>query len=86
MVINYTEIVGLAAGIITTVSFLPQIIKAIKTKDTKSISLVMYMIYLFGLCLYFVYAYMINEPALFITNSLSFFSGVIMLILKLKYK
>ena len=83
---NLTTIIGLIAGLLTTGSFLPQIIKTIRTKDTKSISLHMYIVYTAGIITYFIYAYLIKETALLITNSLSFISGIMMLVLKLKYK
>jgi len=79
-------IIGLLAGLIVVGAYVPQIIKTYKTKDTKGISLAMYIIYLIGLCLYFVYGYMINEPALIITNGIAFIFGLAMLVMKIKYK
>jgi len=39
---------GLLAGFLTTGAFLPQIIKTVKTKDTKNLSLSMYVVYVVG--------------------------------------
>ncbi len=81
-----TTVIGLIACLLTTGAFLPQIIKTIITKDTKSISLAMYTVYLIGVLVWFVYGYMIHENAILIGNTFSFVFGLIMLILKLKYK
>lgn len=82
---NISTIIGLIAGLTTTFAFIPQIVKTIQTKDTKSISLSMYCIYTLGTLLWFVYAFMINEYAIVFTNAFSFSFGVIMLILKIRY-
>jgi len=81
-----TTIMGLIAGLLTTGAFIPQMIKTIKTKDTKSISLTMYIIYIIGVLFWFVYGFMINETAILITNTFSFAFGLILLIMKLIYK
>lgn len=83
---NLTTLIGLLACFLTTGAFLPQIIKTIKTKDTKSISLSMYIVYVTGVIIWFVYGYMIGEIAILVGNVFSFIFGMIMLIMKIKYK
>lgn len=83
---NLITIVGLLAGFLTTGSFLPQIIKTIRTKDTRNISLTMYVIYVIGVILWLAYGYVINDIVLLITNSFSLVFGIVLLIMKLKYK
>lgn len=83
---NTTTIIGLIACLLTTGAFLPQIIKTIKTKETKDISLSMYIIYIIGVLVWFVYGFMIQETAILIGNAFSLTFGMIMLIMKLKYK
>lgn len=39
---NIIDTIGYCAALLTTLSFLPQAIKTIKTKDTSGISLIMY--------------------------------------------
>jgi MtN3 and saliva related transmembrane protein len=83
---NTTTIIGLIACLLTTGAFLPQIIKTVKTKETKDISLSMYIIYIIGVLVWFVYGFMIQETAILIGNAFSLTFGMIMLIMKLKYK
>jgi len=79
-------IIGLVAGLLTTGAFVPQMIKTIRTKDTKSISLSMYVIYVIGVLFWFVYGFLIKENAILITNTFSLLFGLILLIMKIKYK
>lgn len=70
------EYLGLLAACLTTISFLPQVIMVMKTKDTKSISLKMYILFISGTILWFIYGLLIkNIPitlANFITGALAF--------------
>jgi MtN3 and saliva related transmembrane protein len=43
------------AAFSTTISFLPQAIKTIKTKDTKALSLPMYLLFTFGVFMWLIY-------------------------------
>ena len=47
--------VSLVAAVLTTISFLPQAIRVIKTKDTSSLSLGMYIMFTLGVSLWMVY-------------------------------
>lgn len=83
---NYTFVIGLIAGLTTTLSFVPQIIKTIKTKETSNISLHMYIFYTMGILLWYIYAIEINALAIIITNTISLICGLIMLYMKINYR
>lgn len=78
--------IGTIAAVLTTGSFLPQAIKVIKTKDTKGISLIMYLMNATGIFLWFVYGLLIHDGALIGANGITFVLSSIILICKLKYK
>jgi MtN3 and saliva related transmembrane protein len=81
-----TTIIGLIAAVFTTVSLFPQLIKVWKTKSTKDISLGMFIIYCGGVLLWFVYGVYRNDLAIILANSLAFIQGLIILMLKARYK
>lgn len=83
---DYIQLIGMSAAILTTVSFLPQAIKAIKTKDTKGISLSMYCIFFMGVTLWLIYGVLINDLPIILANGVTFILAGSILILKLKYK
>ena len=63
-----TFIIGNIAAILTSVSFLPQAIKILKTKDTKSISLPMYIMFVVGVLLWLIYGFLRNDIPLILAN------------------
>ncbi len=81
-----SAIIGFTAAICTTSGFLPQAFKIIKTKSTKDISLMMYLVLWLGTLLWLIYGIVINELPVIVANtiSLSFISTIV--ILKLWYK
>lgn len=79
-----TEIVGYIAGILTTVSFLPQVIKTLKTRDTSGISLLMYCIYISGVILWGIYGVMLGKLEIIIPNIVTVMLSSVVLYLKVK--
>jgi MtN3 and saliva related transmembrane protein len=53
------EVLGMCAGVCTTISFVPQIKKVWQTKSAKDISMHMYIIYSSGLLLWTIYGFLI---------------------------
>jgi MtN3 and saliva related transmembrane protein len=74
-----TETIGLFAGLCTTISFIPQLIRTIKTRDTSGISLYMYIIFIIGVMLWLTFGIMISSKAVIYTNAATLlFSGIIL--------
>ena len=86
MTSEYTDILGYAAAILTTISFIPQVIMVLKTKDTKSISLSMYSIFFFGIVLWLAYGIIISNMPIIIANVITLMLSGIILITKIRYK
>lgn len=79
-------IIGAIAACLTTFSFVPQVLKVIKTKDTSGISLLMYLMSCLGIFLWMVHGLMIKDSALFYANLVTLILALIILVYKLKYK
>ena len=80
-----TTLIGLAAGVFTTISFLPQVIKAWKSKSTRDISAGMYVVLAVGLLLWVFYGFAINSAPIILTNAIGLTLTLLVLLLKLKY-
>ena len=78
--------IGTLAALLTTISFLPQAIQVIKTKDTSSISLVMYSMFVVGVFLWVIHGLNINDLALVGANGITCVLAAIILFFKIKYK
>ena len=79
------DIFGFIAAILTTSAFLPQVIKTIREKNTKSLSLPMYLILTSGLLLWLTYGILIKDWALIIANSITGVLALIILAAIIKY-
>ncbi|MFA5035214.1 MAG: SemiSWEET transporter [Candidatus Margulisiibacteriota bacterium] len=76
---------GIAAGTLTTVSFLPQVIKTFSTKHTKDISLLMYVLFSVGLVLWTIYGLQLGSWPVIIANSVTLVLSFTIIYLKLKH-
>lgn len=80
------EILGLVAGTITSVTFLPQVIKIWQTKSAKDISIMMLLLLMLGVILWLIYGLVVMSAAIIYTNSMVLAMSLIMLYFKLKFK
>lgn len=84
--IDFYEIIGLGAAIITTAAFLPQVFKTYKTKDTSGLSLSMYLSFLIGVILWLIYGVHLESLPMILANSVTVVSTLYLVAMKLKYK
>ena len=83
---DIVNIIGLSAAFGTTVSFLPQAIKTIQTKNTSGISLYMYAFFTLGTLLWLIYGLMSHSLPVTIANAVTFVFASVILGYKLRYK
>ena len=79
------EITGLAAGVLTAASMLPQLIKTIKTKEVKELSIYIFILLIAGTGLWAYYGVLKKDCPLIITNAFSFLLNSVMLGLKIAW-
>jgi len=77
------EIVGFSASILSVLNQFPQAIKVYKTRDTNSISLLMYCIVVVCISLWLVYGVLLLDAPLILANALSLIPIVYIFIMKL---
>ena len=83
---NIINIIWYIAAFSTTVSFLPQALKTIKTKNTKSLSLPMYIMFTFWVWMWLIYWILLNAYPIIIANTITLLLAWIILWYKIKYK
>lgn len=86
MIINWTDILGLAAGVCTTVAVIPQIKKAWKTKKVEDVSPGMFTILIIGVFLWVIYGITQKDLPIIATNGVSLGLNGVMLYLMLRYR
>ncbi len=77
------DLVGYLAATMTTLSFLPQAILTLKTRDTDSLSLGMYSLFTCGVLLWLIYGIYLLNPAIIIANAITFMLACIILYFKI---
>ena len=79
---DYIQILGYFAALLTTIANFPQTYKIIKTKSTKDISVMTYLILTIGCGLWLVYGILKSDIPLIIANAISTTICILILILK----
>ena len=81
-----TTVIGLIAATITTLSFIPQVVRIWKLKETRDISLLMFVILGIGIFLWIIYGFLLRDLPLILANSITFIFVLVILFFKFKYK
>ena len=79
------EMVGLTAAMLTTVCWLPQAIKTIRSRDTRSISLVMQILLNLGILCWLAYGLYLGNGPLIIANAITFLFVATILFMKIRH-
>lgn len=79
-------IVGYVAGALTTLSFVPQVVKACKMRETRDLSLAMLVLFAVGVILWTLYGIWVGSVPIIVANIITFALILVLLGLKLWYK
>ena len=82
----FVDILGYAAGFITTLTFVPQVIKTWKEKSARDVSLMMFVIAFVNEIMWIGYGVLRNDMVIVITNVVMIIMCSIMLYFKKIYK
>lgn len=82
---NFIDVLGLVAAALTTISFLPQAIRTWRLKQTRDISLPMYLLFCSGVFLWLAYGLLIKDLPLIIANCITAVLASMILFFKLRY-
>lgn len=83
---TYENVIGTAAGILTSAAMLPQLIKVIRTRETADLSVFTLGVLLAGVSLWVYYGMMKNELPIIISNAFSVLVNVALLICLLIFR
>ena len=85
MKILYIEFFGFSAAILTTLAFIPQLIKTLKTKKAEDVSLTTLIMFLTGVAAWIIYGIQISSKPILIANIVTFLLNFLILVFKLIY-
>lgn len=79
-------LLGLIAGSLTTLAFVPQVLKTWRTKSGNDISLGMFLLFSTGVLLWLIYGILIDALPVILANGLTLLLSLAILLLKLRYR
>ncbi|HRN61231.1 MAG TPA: SemiSWEET transporter [Luteimonas sp.] len=79
------EWIGYVAATLTTLAFVPQAVKTIRSRDTRGISLGMYVVFTIGIVCWFGYGLVLGSWPMIVSNAITFVLAAVILGLKLRH-
>lgn len=83
---NQIQLIGLLAGTLTTIAFLPQVIKTWKSRSAKDLSLGMFSLFCSGVALWLWYGIMVQDIPVIAANLVTLMLASTLLFFKLRFK
>jgi MtN3 and saliva related transmembrane protein len=77
--------VGLIAGFITSIAAIPQLVRTLRIKHTRDISIWQPLLLSAGVALWMVYGMLINDLPLILANITPLICNIMLIVLKLKF-
>ena len=82
---NRDSIVGLLAGLFTTIAFVPQVWQVWKSRSARDISLPMYLIFTAGVALWLGYGLLTGTMPVIVANAVTLVLAGAVLAMKLRF-
>lgn len=83
---NTATLVSLCAGSLTTLAFVPQVLKIWRSKSGNDLSLGMFTLFSLGVLLWLIYGILIDALPVILANAITLLLSLAILILKLHYR
>ena len=82
MMTGNVEWIGIAAGMLTTCAFFPQVVKTVRSRSTGDLSWAWLVMMTTGVFLWLIYGYYVDSPSVLYANLITFFSLLALLVVK----
>ena len=83
---SFITILGLVAGALTTIAFLPQLIQTWKSKSAKDVSFGMLIVFSIGVFLWLIYGIYLQALPIILANFVTLIFNLVILGLKIRYR
>jgi len=79
------KLLGFVAGFLTTVAFVPQVVKIWKSRSAHDVSLPTFIAFTLGVGLWLAYGFILKEPPMILWNAVTLVLAGAILAMKLKF-
>jgi MtN3 and saliva related transmembrane protein len=86
MPVELIDLLGLAAGSLTTISFVPQVLKIWRSKSGNDVSYGMFLLFSVGVLLWLAYGLMLGAIPIIVANAVTLILALIVVALKYRYR
>ena len=83
---DFITILGLVAGTLTTIAFVPQLMKTWRSRSAKDVSLIMLVVFSTGVFLWLIYGIYLQALPIILANSITLIFNLIIVSLKIRYR
>ena len=80
-----TDLIGFAAGLLTTIAFVPQVLKIWRTRSAADVSLATFIAFTVGVGLWLAYGIARQEPPIILWNAVTLVLAGAILAMKLRF-
>jgi MtN3 and saliva related transmembrane protein len=84
--LDFQQVIGITAGTLTTLSFLPQLIRTVRTRSARDLSLGMVCFFIVGIVLWLMYGIMACAWPIILTNAVTFVLASVLLVFIIRYR
>tara|TARA_B100000963_G_C22583779_1_gene652077 strand:- start:304 stop:558 length:255 start_codon:yes stop_codon:yes gene_type:complete len=77
--VDKIEIIGIIAAFLTTIAFIPQVYKVVKSNRTDGLSKTTFSIFTIGVFLWLIYGFLKNSVSMIIGNGITLILALIIL-------
>jgi MtN3 and saliva related transmembrane protein len=77
---------GLVAGALTSIASIPQVVKTLRTRHARDISIWQPLLLCFGVALWLVYGIMLNDKPLILSNIIPLVCNAWLVVLKMRWR
>jgi MtN3 and saliva related transmembrane protein len=81
----WTQEIGLVAGSLTTLAFIPQLLRIWRTRSARDVSLGMFVVFVAGIILWLVYGVLRHDIVVILANAVTLVLALAILALKIKF-
>lgn len=78
--------IGYIAGFLTTLAFVPQVVRAYRTRSVNDLSWIWLFIFISGLFMWLTYGLVLNDWPMILANSLTISLCLLLMLMKVRYK
>ena len=80
-----SDVLGYIAATLTTVAFVPQVWRTLRTHDVSGISLKMYSVFTVGVAVWLAYGIVLKEVPMIVANGLTLVLACAVLVMRVRF-